>query len=154
MNKTRLALLLGLLGTLAASLGYVLAASAPEEKVDIQQAMSPEEFRAAGLQKLSPDELAHLNAWLKGYREQAAKKAVTHEKLQLIVSRINGPFSGIATRQIIPLADGSTWKVTETSTRHFPLQENPPVAVYKTLFGWKMRVGGAGEFYVIRVGGH
>jgi hypothetical protein len=103
---------------------------------------------------LSPDELAHLNAWLKGYREEAAKKAVSHEKLQLIVSRINGVFSSVESRQIIRLEDGSAWKVSQTDTHHYPAVDHPPVAVFKTVFGWKMRVGGVGEFYVVRVGNH
>jgi hypothetical protein len=136
------------------SLGLSTAIAADTEKVDIQEAMSPEQFRAAGLQKLSPDELAHLNSWLKGYREQAANKAVSHEKLQLIVSRINGVFSVVESRQIIRLEDGSAWKVSQTDTHHYPSVDHPPVAVFKTVFGWKMRVGGIGEFYVVRVGNH
>ena len=35
----------------------------------IQEMMSPEEFRAAGLNKLTPDELQKLDAWLQGYRQ-------------------------------------------------------------------------------------
>jgi len=37
--------------------------------------MRPEEFKAAGLDKLSEDELQHLDAYLQGYRDSARKKA-------------------------------------------------------------------------------
>src|SRR4051812_23511966 len=39
------------------------------------QEMSPDEFKKAGLDKLSPDELRTLNEWLKGYRAAAEQKA-------------------------------------------------------------------------------
>jgi hypothetical protein len=39
----------------------------------IQEMMSPEEFKAAGLNKLSSEELEKLNAWLQGYREATEK---------------------------------------------------------------------------------
>lgn len=37
--------------------------------------MRPEEFKAAGLDKLNEDELQHLDAYLQGYRQAAKKKA-------------------------------------------------------------------------------
>ena len=41
----------------------------------LEETMRPEEFKAAGLDKLSEDELQHLDAYLHGYREAARKKA-------------------------------------------------------------------------------
>src|SRR5438093_13468864 len=41
----------------------------------VEETMRPEEFRAAGLDKLSEDELQHLDAWLQGYRQSTQKKA-------------------------------------------------------------------------------
>jgi hypothetical protein len=41
----------------------------------LEETMRPEEFKAAGLDKLSEDELQHLDAYLHGYREAAQKKA-------------------------------------------------------------------------------
>ncbi len=64
--------------------------------------MTPSEFKAAGLEKLSPAELAKLNGWLQGYREKAVKKAVAREaktKMQLVVSRIDGVYNGVGTGQ-------------------------------------------------------
>src|SRR6266481_8201824 len=83
------------------SLSCVHPARAAREKMseDIQQIMTPEEFKAAGLSKLTPDELAKLNAWLQGYRqvtEQAAEKKATaraaRTKMDVLVSRVDGAF--------------------------------------------------------------
>lgn len=48
-----------------------LSALAPAWAANIEQSMSPEEFKAAGLDKLNADELQRLNAWLQG-RDAAA----------------------------------------------------------------------------------
>jgi hypothetical protein len=37
--------------------------------------MSPEEFKRAGLDKLSPEELKTLNEWMRGYKHQAEQRA-------------------------------------------------------------------------------
>jgi hypothetical protein len=50
-------------------------ASQERPKKSLQELMRPEEFKAAGLDKLSEDELEHLDAWLQGYRQTAEKKA-------------------------------------------------------------------------------
>ena len=41
----------------------------------LEETMRPEEFKAAGLDKLSEDEMQHLDAYLQGYRAAAQKKA-------------------------------------------------------------------------------
>src|SRR6266513_5220089 len=77
------------------------AAAPPEMSGSIKEMMSPEEFKAAGLNKFSADEIQRLDAWLQGYRqvtEQAAEKKATakasaesHAKMDLLVSRVDGP---------------------------------------------------------------
>ncbi|MBV9619249.1 MAG: hypothetical protein JO201_08550 [Verrucomicrobia bacterium] len=48
----------------------------------LEENMRPEEFKAAGLDKLSEDELQHLDAYLQGYREAAKKKAAEQAQAQ------------------------------------------------------------------------
>src|SRR2546427_11458076 len=62
--------------------GFARPARAAEEVLSgsIKEMMSPEEFKAAGLNKLSPEELEKLNAWLQGYRETTEK--VTEKKTE------------------------------------------------------------------------
>ena len=66
---------LGLVIALGLSLGCLSSSLAQDEGAGIEQQMTPSEFKAAGLEKLTPAELAKLNAWLKGYREEAVKVA-------------------------------------------------------------------------------
>ena len=134
-------------------------ARAEEEPQDIQKMMSPSEFKAAGLEKLSPEELEHLNAWLKGYREttvQAAEKKATKEgrrKIDVLVSRIVGPFYGLTGNTIITLEDGTKWKQANKNDRYKgPGLDHLGCAVFNAgLFGYKMRIQGTQEFYVDQV---
>ena len=138
------------------SLGASSLARTEEQSGDIQQEMTPEEFKASGLEKLSPAELAKLNHWLQGYREKAVKvaekKASEHEKrekLELIVSRYNGVWTGVTPGEIIELEDGSKWRLANKDEHYGGHADHPAIAVYKAgFFGWKMRVSRIAEFYV------
>jgi hypothetical protein len=143
------------------SLGCVVPARAAREKMseDIQQIMTPEEFKAAGLNKLSPDELAKLNAWLQGYRqvtEQAAEKKasaraakVERTKMDLLVSRVDGTFTGLTGRTVIRLEDGTVWKQANAEDRYrSKVTDHPAAAVIHGIFGYKMQIEGTQEFYV------
>jgi hypothetical protein len=48
----------------------------------LEETMRPEEFKAAGLDKLSEDEMQHLDAYLQGYRQAAQKKAAEKAQAQ------------------------------------------------------------------------
>jgi hypothetical protein len=122
----------------------------------IKEMMSPEEFKAAGLNKLSADEIQKLDAWLQGYRqvtEQAAEKKATarasRTKMDLIVSRVDGTFNGLTGRTIIRLEDGTVWKQANADDRHRArVTDHPAAAVIHGVFGYKMRIEGTQEFYV------
>ncbi len=136
------------------SLGATPLVVAQDEAAGIQQAMSPEEFKAAGLEKLSPTELAKLNAWLQGYREKAEKKAALREsrtKLDFIISRIDGTWNGAVYGDVIALEDGTKWKVANKGDHFGGHADRPAVAIIKSIFGWKMRVSRIAEFYVVQV---
>ena len=139
-------------------LGFVERAHAapPEMSGNIKDLMSPEEFKAAGLNKLSSDELQKLDAWLQGYRqttEQAAEKKATarasRTKMDLIVSRVDGQFNGLTGRTIIRLEDGTVWKQANAEDRHrAKVTDHPAAAVMHGVFGYKMQIEGTQEFYV------
>ena len=132
-------------------------AAQPEMSGSIKEMMSADEFKAAGLNKLSPDELQRLDAWLQGYRqvtEQAAEKKATarasRTKMDLIVSRVDGAFYGLTGRTIIRLEDGTVWKQANADDRYRSrVTDHPAAAVIHGVFGYKMRLEGATqEFYV------
>jgi hypothetical protein len=129
----------------------------------LQDMMTAEEFKAAGLDKLSEEELKNLNAWLQGYRHTTATKAAeeataevtkkvakeSRAKMDNIVSRVDGTFNGLTGNTVIKLEDGTVWKQANAGDRfHAQITDHPPVAVMHGVFGYKMRVVGTGEFYV------
>ena len=123
-----------------------------QDEVSIKQAMSPEEFHKAGLDKLSDEELRNLDRWLRGDREKTAKTAAaktSKAKMDLIVSRVNGTFGGLNGRTVIELEDGTAWKQANADD-HFrgSSVDHPGAAVIRGVFGYKMRIEGVPEFYV------
>lgn len=129
-------------------------ANAERESVggDVQALMTPEQFKAAGLDKLSASELQNLNKWLNGYRETTVKTAAKHAERQaaeLVVSRVDGVFNGLSGNTVVRLEDGTTWKQANSDDHwRAPGLDHPPAAVIKTVFGRKMRIAGTPEFYV------
>ena len=133
--------------------------------------MNAEEFKAAGLDKLSTEELKSLNAWLQGYRQKAETKAAetataqANEEIQKkitpdikaqmgggILTRVDGEFKGLTGHTVIKLEDGSVWKQANADDRYrAQVTNSPPVKVTHTSFGYKMRIVGTGEFYVDQV---
>src|SRR6478752_6337998 len=118
----------------------------------IKQAMSPEEFHKAGLDKLSDEELRNLDRWLAGDREKTAKKAAartSRTKMDLVVSRVAGSFPGLTGRTIIQLEDGTMWRQANKYDHYgaSPV-DHPGAAVVHSAFGYKMRIEGVPEFYV------
>src|SRR5215471_16513797 len=143
----------------------------------LEETMRPEEFKAAGLDKLSEDELQHLDAWLQGYRQATQKKATeqaqekaqeeikkatekatedanrnaasARTKLDSLVSRVDGNIDGLRGHTLIRLEDGTVWKQANTDD-HFRAQitDHPVAVVMHTTFGYKMRIEGMPEFYV------
>ncbi len=142
----------------------------------LEETMRPEEFKAAGLDKLNEDELQHLDAYLQGYRESAKKKATEQAqakaneqiqkaeakakaaeeanvggrtKLDSLVSRVDGSIEGIKGNTQIRLEDGSVWKQANHDD-HYRAQvtDRPAAVVFHTTFGYKMRIEGMPEFYV------
>ena len=158
MNTSRSVLIRYSILGLCIILTCVASVRAAREEMSgsIQQMMTPAEFKAAGLNKLSPEELQKLDAWLQGYRDvtekAAAKKATTvasRTKLDLLVSRVDGSFDGLTGRTVIRLEDGTVWKQANADDRYRPrVTDHPAAAVIHGVFGYKMQIEGTQEFYV------
>ncbi|HJY53394.1 MAG TPA: hypothetical protein VKD89_05160 [Candidatus Udaeobacter sp.] len=158
MNTSRNFLIVCLAAGVCLTWGCVESARAaqPEISGSIKEMMSPEEFKAAGLDKLSADELQRLDAWLQGYRqvtEQAAEKKATaraeRTKMDVLVSRVDGSFYGLTGRTVIRLEDGTVWKQANADDRFRPKNPDHPAAVViHGIFGYKMQIEGTQAFYV------
>jgi hypothetical protein len=158
MNAYRNALMLSLLLILGSVAGVSMAQE--DSGTSIQQMMTPEEFKAAGLDKLSSEELQKLDAWLQGYRQTTEKKAgeiaekkaserTAKTKLDMLVSRVDGSFEGLKGRTVIKLEDGTAWRQANAEDRfRSTVTDHPGAVVSHTIFGYKMRIEGTPEFYV------
>ncbi len=129
----------------------------------LQDSMTATEFKSAGLEKLSADELKNLNDWLQGYRKkaetQATEKATaevtkkvtaqTKAKFDRVESRVDGTVPHLTGHSIIKLEDGTSWKQANTEDHYAsPNIDHPTAIVSRSAFGWKMRIAGLPEFYV------
>jgi hypothetical protein len=157
-----------------ASLGMGLIADTARAQEDapsgekfpgVKQALTPEQYAATGLDKLSPDERAKLDEYLRGYfsgatekvAKQAAATAVDEavkkhkvEPPQLIESKIVGTVDGWKNGTIFVLENGQHWKSNDTEHRYFPPLTNPDVFIVKDFFGYKMAIAGGGVCRVLR----
>ena len=141
---------------LAALLAIAPAAHA---QPPIERQMTPEQFKAAGLDKLSPQELANLNAWLDNTLEvettkaaQLAKDKVETEnrgflsfgKSDPIVARIVGEFRGFARGRSWTLDNGQVWEQMDTASLAGVRKTDPQVKIAPSVIGnnWFMQIEG------------
>src|SRR6266478_6932176 len=150
----------GLLPFFTLGLFFILGLAEPtraapkETSGSIQKMMTPEEFTAAGLNKLSPEELQKLDAWLQGYRETTEKRTEKKVKQSFfkfgepMLSRVDGSFGGLKGRTLIKLEDGTVWKQANIDDHYGPSPiDHPGAEVVHTGLGYKMRIQGVPEFY-------
>src|SRR5690348_8025022 len=130
----------------------------PATQPPIQQQMSPEEFKAAGLDKLSADELARLNTWLgrtidtqSAKAAAAAKDKVVRENRgflsfgsdEPIVAHLPGEFRGFAKGKIYKLDNDQVWQQVGDEELPGVRLTNPDVRINPAIIGntWYMKVG-------------
>ena len=133
---------------------------------DLQQQMTESEFKAAGLDKLSPAELSALNAWLQRkvstetavaveqVREQAkeeGRKEVVEKNRGFfhfgstdpIESSIAGEFSGFAKGKRYTLENGQVWQQTDDARLAGIRRTDPKVSIKPGMMGvWYLRIDG------------
>lgn len=128
----------------------------------VEKAMPAQEFEAAGLQKLTADERARLDEFIRTAISSSSAKAATdavdravkERKAQppdIIQSRIVGPFSGYNGRTIFRLENGQTWAQAQRDSAYYPKIDSPPVLIAKGTIGYTMYIAGGGVIRVSRV---
>ena len=122
----------------------------------LEERMSPADFKAAGLDKLSPEELARLNAFVRTEMEQRVseargkqdpKRVGFHDSganRDVIVSTITGRFTGWDGGTTFHLANGQVWHQINSDSRLAGIRLQDPVVTIKPgLFGsWELTVKG------------
>ena len=154
--KPRSLLLLPFLLTLA--LGCTLLHA--QQAVVLQQKMGATEFRQAGLDKLSPTELQHLQQWLANHAAELAAAVPASEVTsanvaadkrtsrngswsghksdtagkkanRIVVSPIAGRFNGWRPGSILTLQNGQKWRVSDDSSLTPTRPADSPVVTVK-----------------------
>jgi len=141
--------LLAVLLTLA-----IPVASAQTQPSTLEERMSQADFRAAGLDHLSPDQLKYLNEWLRTHGG-AGSPAVTpsgapvfypsSSDRETIESHIDGLFVGWRGKSVFKLDNGQEWRQAESGAYDAGKFENPVVHIKPMVLGsWLMYVEGCG----------
>jgi hypothetical protein len=132
-------------------------AGAQTAQAAIEKQMTPEQFKAAGLDKLSAGELANLNAWLGRTLETQTAKAAADTKQRIehenrgfltfnseepITAHISGDFRGFDKGRIYTLDNGQVWQQIDTAQLPGIRLTNPEVRIKPALLGntWYMAV--------------
>ena len=132
------------------ALTATLPAAAANNTPDVRQLMTPEEFRAAGLERLSPAEIEALNRWVVRYTARDApevrlRSVEVREEIEKvdatgIRTRIAGEFRGWDGSTVFRLENGQTWK-QRLPGRWFHRAQSPEVELRKNMMGyWVMRL--------------
>jgi hypothetical protein len=133
-------------------------AAIAKEFSSVEEQMSSRDFKAAGLDKLSPEELAALNAWIRSNQPSGGGSSVTYNRAQddlvrigfsdseareQISSNVIGEFKGFGRGTIIKLENGQTWQVESGELDGIKAMSNPKVTIRPGLIGgWRLQVEG------------
>jgi hypothetical protein len=141
------------------SLAFLLLATAgfagaQSQLPTLEERMSQTEFRAAGLDKLSAQELQQLNAWLQthgggagrgGSHGGAAQFYPEDSDRQVVEAHIEGIFNGWRGGTMFTLDNGQQWQQVESGTHSEGKFVNPGVKIKPMMLGsWLMTVDGCG----------
>jgi hypothetical protein len=142
---------------------------AAQQFSSLEERMSAADFQRAGLDKLSPEELAALNAWLQrdaATRVPPPSVAPGTDRAGFpvgglldgssgpdrIVSSITGTFRGWeGGDDEFTLDNGQVWRTIESSSRFRQTVQNPRIIIERGLFdAWFLRVDGFNERVRVR----
>jgi len=136
-------LVTGLFAVLFALIGDPVSAVEPDASdwEGIEKMMSAEEFTAAGLGKLSREELLELNEWFLKFLAHDSQQVVntdeTIRELQKtpVRRRITGKFKGWDGDTVFRLDNGEIWK-QRLPGRYAISLDNPEVEIFKNFLGF------------------
>ena len=140
------------------ALALLFACGGAFAQTAVETQMTPEEFKAAGLDKLSPQELANLNAWLNRTVQTESAKAATEAKKKIededrgffhfnsdepVVGHLVGEFRSFAKGRRYTLDNGQEWVQIDDAELSGVRLTNPEVRIKPAMVGnsWYMSVG-------------
>ena len=154
LNRMCLVTLCGLLVVLGWARGQDKHQS-KDAALHVESLMTAVEFKKCGLNKLSPEEISHLDLWLSSFGRQIAAAAGTKSTEggtpEVIESEIDGEFHGWSGDTVFKLANGQIWQQAEYDY-DYEYDYRPEIMIFKTAGGYKMKVEGVEDtIYVKRI---
>src|SRR5512144_2529193 len=132
----------------------IAGAQTPPSTSTLEERMSQADFRAAGLDHLSPEQLKHLNEWLQTHGAGTAQVVTPGGQpvfypdtgaRDVVESHIDGTFTGWHGKSVFKLDNGQEWRQAESGAYDAGKFENPVVRIKPMLLGsWLMYVEGCG----------
>jgi hypothetical protein len=130
----------------AAALSLIAGMAQAAGFSSLEERMSQNEFRAAGLDKLNPDELKALNEWLRTHNSvvttvittSASGEPVFYPKESdrgTIESHIDGKFAGWRGTTTIRLENGQEWTQSESGSMACGAADHPTVKIKPMVLG-------------------
>lgn len=123
----------------------------------LRERMGAEQFKAAGLDKLSAEELKQLDNWITGVKTVVVEKVVEKqvekpaEDLSDIRSALVGEFRGWRGYTEFTLANGQVWMQAAPGELYTSKLTNPKVLLVHSGFsGWKLQVEGYNSWVKVR----
>jgi hypothetical protein len=129
----------------------IVSGRAPAAVLELRNLMTDAEYRAAGLEKLSAQEVVALDDWIGRLVVRLLADRKEAGCSSPVESRVDGEFEGWTGRTVVQLENGQIWK-QRSSTEHYSYRVAPGVLVYRSPSGCEMRVDGVeGEVLVERL---
>ena len=146
-----------------------VTAHAADSFSTLEERMTGKEFMETGLGKLTDEELAALNSWVRGHsvatlenatagaaagsgaainaqgdRRGFEKQKSSNSSDDVITANIDGKFTGWSGQGFVfKLTNGMVWKQVESDTFNVRAETNPEVTIKKNLTGgWRLRMVG------------
>jgi hypothetical protein len=121
---------------------YAVVAQDGSSFPGVEALMTPEEYRAAGLEKLTPAEREALNSFLIRYTAEESQVLLNSDaevkkaaEEQEIVSVIQQPFKGWSGDTVFRLENGQVWQQRQRG--NYPYRgTNPEVRITKNFMGF------------------
>lgn len=140
---------------LVAALAATPVLHAQQSFSSLEERMSSAEFKAAGLDKLSPEELKTLDEWLRTHGTGSTQMVTPGGKPVFYPSEsarkeeqshLVGHFAGWSGSSVFTLDNGQVWKQAESGSYACPERDHPGVTVKPMLLGsWLMYFEGCNQ---------
>ena len=123
----------------------VIAAADDRAPPPVETLMTPEDYAASGLDKLSAAEREHLSEWLERYRKGAVQgpppkktsEQLAEEKTEEIVAKVVPAFRGWSGKTIFKLDNGQVWQQRQVGKLRYN-GDDSTILIYRNMLGGYM----------------